>query len=54
MYGSKYNLPTSEKLTDKYGVQKGTGGQVQALGSYLYDVLNNIVFDAQITKIGGN
>ena len=52
--GSKYNLPTSEELRAHYGVQKNSGEQVQALGSCLYDVLNGLVLDAQLTRVDGN
>ncbi len=52
--GSRYNLPTSEELRGHYGVQKSSGDQVQALGSCLYDVLNGLVLDAQLTRVDGN
>lgn len=52
--GSRYNLPTSEELREHYGVQKSSGEQVQALGSFLYDVLNGLVLDAQLTRVDGN
>lgn len=52
--GSRYNLPTSEELREHYGVQKSSGEQVQALGSCLYDVLNGLVLDAQLTRVDGN
>ena len=52
--GSRYNLPTSEELCAHYGVQKNSGEQVQALGSCLYDVLNGLVLDAQLTRVDGN
>lgn len=52
--GSRYNLPTSEELREHYGIQKSSGEQVQALGSFLYDVLNGIVLDAQLTRVDGN
>ena len=52
--GSRYNLPTSEELREHYGIQKSSGEQVQALGSCLYDVLNGIVLDAQLTRVDGN
>lgn len=47
--GTKYNLPKSKELDEKYGVQI-TGGesQTQAMGSCLYDVMNGILMDAQI------
>lgn len=46
--GTKYNLPNSNELLEKYGMQKSTN-QVQALGSCLYDTLNGIVIDAAFT-----
>ena len=52
--GSRYNLPTSEELREHYGVQKSSGEQVQALGSCLYDVLNGLILDAQLTRVDGN
>ena len=52
--GSRYNLPTSEELREHYGIQKSSGEQVQALGSCLYDVLNGLVLDAQLTRVDGN
>ena len=52
--GSRYNLPTSEELREHYGVQRSSGEQVQALGSCLYDVLNGLVLDAQLTRVDGN
>ena len=52
--GSKYNLPTSKELREHYGVQASSGEQVQALGSCLYDVLNGLVLDAQLTRVDGN
>lgn len=45
--GTKYNLPNTPELTEKYGIQKSTN-QVQALGSCLYDVLNGILLDVQL------
>lgn len=42
--GSKYNLPCTSELREKYGEQISSGeAQVQALGSCLYDVLNGMV-----------
>ncbi len=42
--GSKYNLPCTPELREKYGEQTSSGeAQVQALGSCLYDVLNGMV-----------
>ena len=52
--GSKYNLPFSEELREHYGIQKSSGEQVQALGSFLYDVMNSIVLDARLTRVDGN
>ena len=52
--GSRYNLPTSEELREHYGVQKSSGEQVQALGSCLYDVLNGLILDAQLTRVDGD
>ena len=52
--GSKYNLPTSEELREHYDIQNNSGEQVQALGSCLYDVLNGLVLDAQLTRVDGN
>ena len=52
--GSKYNLPTSEELKAHFGIQKSSGEQVQALGSCLYDVLNGLVLDAQLTRVTGS
>lgn len=46
--GSKLNLPTSDELAEYFGIQKSSGGQVQALSSSLYDVLNGITIDAAI------
>ena len=45
--GSKYNLPTNDKLKNVFSVQK-TGGaeQSQALGSCMYDILNGMIVDA--------
>ena len=52
--GRKYNLPTSEELRTHYGIQRSSSEQVHALGSCLYDVLNELVLDAQITLVDGN
>ena len=52
--GSRYNLPTAKELQAHYGIQESSGEQVQALGSCLYDVLNGIVIDAQLTRVNGN
>lgn len=42
--GSRYNLPCTPELQEKYGEQISSGeAQVQALGSCLYDVLNGMV-----------
>ena len=52
--GSKVNLPTAPELVEHFGCQKESGGQVQALASCLYDVLNGLVLDAQLTRVDGN
>lgn len=52
--GSRYNLPTSEALREHFGIQKSSGEQVQALGSCLYDALNGLIMDAQLTRVNGN
>ena len=52
--GSKCNLPLSKELVEKYGIQKGTGGQVQALISCLYDVLNMMILDADMFPHNAN
>ena len=52
--GSKCNLPFSKELEKKYGIQKGTGGQVQALISCHYDVLNMMILDADMSPHNAN
>lgn len=51
--GTTYNLPTSEELKERFGIQKSSGNQIQAQGSCLYDVLNGIILDAQLTDVKG-
>lgn len=53
--GTAYNLPNTKELEDIYGVQV-TGGapQVQAQGSCLYDVLNDLLIDVQMLPIKSN
>ena len=47
--GSDFNLPNTPQLRDFFGEQKtNTGGQVQALTSTLYDVLNGVVLETEI------
>ncbi len=47
--GSKLNLPNSNELIEKYGVQTSQGEpQAQALLSAMYDVLNNVIMDAEL------
>lgn len=44
--GTKYNLPTSAELREKYGEQITSGApQIQAQGSCLYDVINSVLVD---------
>lgn len=53
--GSKYNLPISQELIEKYNAQKSNGApQVQALCSCLYDVLNEMLVDVRLTDCKGN
>ena len=52
--GTKINLPYNEKSKTEFGIQEGTGSTIQALGSCLYDVLNEIIIDAQIAPCKGN
>ena len=51
--GTRYSLPNSKELEEKYGIQK-TANQVQALGSCLYDVLNGIILDVQLSSHNSN
>lgn len=46
--GITLNLPYHEESISEFKIQKSTGGQIQALGSCLYDVLNEIIIDADI------
>lgn len=46
--GTKLNLPYNEQSIEEFGIQKGTGNQIQALASCLYDVQNEIIIDAVI------
>ena len=49
--GTMLELPDTEELQKEYGAHKCQEGQresVRALGSCLYDVVNNWVIDAQI------
>lgn len=46
--GSRLNLPYHPGSMEEFGVQKSSGGQIQALTSCLYDVLNGVVVDAII------
>lgn len=51
--GTMLELPDTEELQKEYGTHKCKEGQresVRALGSCLYDVVNNWVIDAQIEK----
>ena len=52
--GSKVNLPTSPILVEHFGCQKGSGEQVQALASCLYDVLNGAVIHGLIEPVLSN
>ncbi len=50
--GSYINLPSSQELRDKYSVQTNqyeTCSQVQALGSFLYDLLNDVVLSVALS-----
>ena len=52
--GTTLKLPDVEELRKEYGVLKRKEGQresAKALGSCLYDVVNNWIVDAQIEKI---
>ena len=51
--GTRYSLPNSKELEKKYGIQK-TANQVQALGSCLYDVLNGMLLDVQLSSHNAN
>lgn len=53
--GTRYNLPNTDELRQKYGVQTSNGHpQVQALGSCLYDVLNGMLLDARFSPCRAN
>lgn len=52
--GTKYNLPHNEESKVEFGIQDGHGDTIQALSSCLYDVLNEIIIDAQIVSCNGN
>jgi hypothetical protein len=50
--GSYINLPSSQELRDKYSVQTNqyeTCEQVQALGSFLYDLLNDVALSVALS-----
>jgi hypothetical protein len=50
--GTVYNLPNTPELKEIYGVQTTSGeSQVQAKGSCLYDVLNNLLIDVKMLPI---
>lgn len=51
--GTKYNLPNTKELEEKYGMQR-LSNQVQALGSCLYDVLNGMLLDVQLFPYNAN
>jgi hypothetical protein len=47
--GTTYNLPNTPELKEIYGIQATPGDpQVQAKGSCLYDVLNNLLVDVKM------
>lgn len=52
--GSRINLPTHPELEEAYGVQKSTGGLIQALVSTLYDVEHRFILDVQVGPHNGN
>jgi hypothetical protein len=50
--GTTYNLPNTQALKEIYGVQTSQGTpQVQAKGSCLYDVLNDVMIDVKMLPI---
>jgi hypothetical protein len=50
--GTTYNLPNTEALKEIYGVQTSQGApQVQAKGSCLYDVLNDVMIDVKMLPV---
>ena len=52
--GSRINLPTHPELKEAYGIQKGTGGLIQALISVMYDVEHKFILDVQVGRHDGN
>ena len=52
--GSKVNLPTSPELLKRFGCQRESGEQVQALASCLYDVLNGVVIHGLFEPVLSN
>lgn len=52
--GTKFNLPYNEESKIEFGIQDGHGDTIQALGSCLYDVINEIIIDALIVPCSGN
>lgn len=46
--GSKVSLPYNKESAEEFGIQKSSGNQIQSLSSALYDVINEIVIDAQL------
>lgn len=53
--GTKLNLPNTAELQQEFGVQKTHGAaQVQALASGLYDVVNKVMVDVQISSCTTN
>lgn len=52
--GTKLNLPYNEESKTEFGIQDGHGDTIQALGSCLYDVINEFIIDAQIVSCNGN
>ena len=50
--GTTYNLPNTPELKEIYGEQTSQGApQVQAKGSCLYDVLNNLLIDVKMLPV---
>ena len=52
--GSRINLPDSKESRRYFGIQKGSGEQVQGLLSGLYDVLNGFFVDAEMAPCASN
>lgn len=52
--GSRLNLPFNEESVKEFGIQNGSGDQIQALSSGLYDVLNEIIIDAAIAPFSAS